>query len=73
MKHNLLRHTIAPLIAAFIWGTAFAAQSICADYIEPMTFNALRGLIASITLFIIYIVYSKAAKRLAPNSPIPWK
>lgn len=73
MKHNLLRHTIAPLIAAFIWGTAFAAQSICADYIEPMTFNALRGLIASITLFIIYIVYSKAAKRLAPKSPIPWK
>lgn len=73
MKHGFLRHTAAPLIAAFIWGTAFAAQSICADYIEPFTFNALRGLIASITLFIIYIVYSKTAKQLAPKESIPWK
>ncbi|MBQ7976327.1 MAG: DMT family transporter [Clostridia bacterium] len=73
MKHNFARHTAAPIIAAFIWGTAFAAQSICADHIEPMTFNALRGLIASITLFIIYLVYSKAVKRLAPPKQIPWK
>ena len=73
MKHSLLRHTAAPLVAAFIWGTAFAAQSICADYIEPMTFNALRGLIASITLFIIYVVYKKATKKLGSHTPIQWK
>lgn len=73
MKHSFLRHTAAPLIAAFIWGTAFAAQSICADYIEPFTFNALRGLIASITLFIIYAVYRKAASKVATREPIPWK
>ncbi len=73
MKPNFLRHTIAPLLAAIIWGTAFAAQSISADYIQPMTFNALRGLIASITLFVVYIIYRKAAKKITPPAPFPWK
>lgn len=73
MKHNFIRHTLFPLIAAFIWGTAFVAQSVSADFIQPMTFNALRGIIASITLFLVYIIYRNAAKKISPPSPIPWK
>ncbi len=63
MKFSFVRHTIFPILAAFIWGTAFAFQSMCTDYIPPMTFNALRGLIASITLFIIYMIYKKIQSR----------
>ena len=73
MKHNFIRHTLFPLIAALIWGTAFVAQSVSADYIQPMTFNALRGLIASITLFVVYIICRKATKKITAPAPIPWK
>ena len=29
----------------FIWGTAFVAQSMGMDYLEPITFNGVRSLI----------------------------
>ena len=70
MNFSFVRHTIFPILAAFIWGTAFAFQSMCTDYIPPMTFNALRGLIASITLFVIYIVYKKARVRVGTPEKI---
>lgn len=73
MKHNFIRHTLFPLLAALIWGTAFAAQSVSADYIQPMTFNALRSIIASATLFIVWIIYSKSLKKLPSPKPIVWK
>lgn len=62
MKKNFITHSVFPLIAALIWGSAFAAQSICSEYVEPMTFNALRGLIASVTLFIVYIIMKSTRK-----------
>ena len=65
MNFSFVRHTIFPILAAFIWGTAFAFQSMCTDYIPPMTFNAIRGLIASITLFIIYMIYKKAREKVS--------
>jgi len=33
------------LVGTFIWGTAFVAQSVGMDYIEPFTFQAVRSLI----------------------------
>ena len=33
------------LLAAFIWGIAFVAQSVGMDYMGPCTFNASRFLI----------------------------
>lgn len=38
------------LLAAFIWGTAFVAQSVSAAWIAPFTFNALRSLVAVMVL-----------------------
>lgn len=38
------------LLAAFIWGVAFVAQSVGMDYVEPFTFNGIRCLIGSIFL-----------------------
>ena len=38
------------LLAAFIWGIAFVAQSVGMDYMGPCTFNASRFLIGGVVL-----------------------
>ena len=34
MKINRVRQNVFPMLAALIWGTAFVAQSVGADYVE---------------------------------------
>lgn len=41
------RSFVLLFLAAFIWGTAFVAQSVGMDYIEPFTFSTIRSLIGS--------------------------
>ena len=38
------------VLTAFIWGTAFVAQSVGMDYLGPFTFNGVRNLIGGIAL-----------------------
>lgn len=45
MKNNAML-----LLAAFIWGTAFVAQSVGMDYVGPFTFNSVRSIIGSVVL-----------------------
>ena len=63
MNRKLLRQNALPLLAAFIWGTAFVAQSLAAPYVPPFAFNALRSLIASALLLPIANAFEKAAVR----------
>lgn len=58
-KTNPIRQIVFPLLAAFIWGTAFVAQDMCADVIEPMTFNAIRSYVAVVVLVIIIAIFDK--------------
>lgn len=58
-----IRQNVFPVLAALIWGTAFVAQSVSADFVSPMTFNAVRSAIAFLTLLII----SRIAARIAPR------
>lgn len=44
------KNTCMLLLTAFIWGTAFVAQSVGMDYLEPFTFNGVRCLIGAIAL-----------------------
>ena len=37
-------------LTAFIWGTAFVAQSVGMDYLEPFTFKGVRCLIGGVAL-----------------------
>ncbi len=46
-----MKGSIQLLICTLIWGTAFVAQSVGMDYIEPFTFQAVRSFIAVIALF----------------------
>lgn len=52
-----LRSILLPLLAAFIWGTAFVAQDIVAGRVPPMTFNAVRFFVAVLFLLAIRPVY----------------
>lgn len=53
MKVNRIRQNVFPVLAALIWGTAFVAQSVSADFVEPFTFNAARSVVAFVFLLIL--------------------
>ncbi len=62
MKHNQVRQVVFPILAAFIWGTAFVAQDLCADVIDAFTFNAVRSYIAVVVLLVIIFINSRLKK-----------
>lgn len=45
------------LITAFIWGSAFVAQRVGMDFVEPYTFNAVRMLLGGICLLPLIIIF----------------
>lgn len=47
---NKMKNNAMLLLAAFIWGCAFVAQSVGMDYVGPFTFNAVRNVIGSLVL-----------------------
>ena len=63
MKNKVLQQNLMPLLAALIWGTAFVAQSVCADIVPPFAFNAIRSLIAAAVLLPIARAFDRAAVR----------
>ena len=55
MKNNR-RQSLYALLAAIIWGAAFSAQSMCAQYLGPFTITALRSIIAFLVLLIVCLL-----------------
>lgn len=53
--HNIL-HTGMLLLAAFVWGMAFSAQSIGADYVEGWTFLAFRSMLAVLSMLPVVLI-----------------
>lgn len=56
-------------LAAFIWGTAFVAQSVGMDYMGPCTFNAARSFIGGIVLLPVIFVFSRLRRGRAESVP----
>ena len=73
MKVNRIRQNVLPVLAAFIWGTAFVAQSVGADYVEPFTFNAARSAIAFLFLLVLCLVRGKMHMGAAESAVRSWK
>ena len=69
MKHNQMRQVVFPVLAAFIWGTAFVAQDLCADAIGTFTFNAARYFIAVLALLVVILISDKMKKDKPILSP----
>ncbi|MDR1832097.1 MAG: DMT family transporter [Fusobacteriaceae bacterium] len=50
-----IRNHFLLFAAALIWGSAFVAQRVAVDYMEPNTFTGLRSLIAAV--FLIPVIF----------------
>ena len=55
-----LKGTLILLLTAFIWGTAFVAQTSAADNISPFAFLFSRSLLASIFLFLLVLFQNRS-------------
>ena len=63
MNRRMIRQIVFPLLAAFIWGTAFVFQSEGAQYVGPFTFNAARCALATLFLALLLLVRDVWKKR----------
>lgn len=59
MNNRVVRQVVFPILAAFIWGTAFVSQDVCADYIDAFTFNSIRSYVAYVVLLGIIAIFNK--------------
>ncbi|MDO4284378.1 MAG: DMT family transporter [Eubacteriales bacterium] len=58
-----IKNALSLFLCAFIWGTAFVAQSVGMDYMGPLTFNGIRFLMGALVLLPVVAVRRNAAKR----------
>lgn len=67
-----IRNSILLFIAAFIWGSAFVAQSVGMEYIGPYTFSATRSFLGSGFLFLFLILrkflFPSASHKILENA-----
>lgn len=63
-----LRDSLMLLTAAFIWGTAFVAQSKGMDYVAPFTYNAVRTLIGGVVLIPMVFLFGQKSRRKASEN-----
>lgn len=59
MKSSKIRQNVFPVLAALIWGTAFVAQSVSTDFVEPFTFNCLRFFVGFAVLLLINWIFAR--------------
>ena len=59
MKNKSFLGNSILLFTAFIWGTAFVAQRVGMESIEPITFNAARMAIAAVFIGALALILSK--------------
>ena len=61
MKKEQLKGTLQLLFATLIWGCAFVAQSVGMDHLGPMSFQAIRSLLAVAALTPVILLKDRAA------------
>lgn len=59
-----LKNALLLALTAFIWGTAFVAQSVGMEYIGPFTFNGVRSIIGAITLVPCILIQKKSCRKI---------
>jgi len=75
MMNKKLRGSISLMAATVIWGSAFIAQSVGMDYIEPFTFQAVRCFLAVLFLVPVIFLFDGNKKQYFKNwtDPQLWK
>lgn len=70
MRSNKTRNSLLLFLAAFIWGTAFIAQSKGMDYLSPFAFNGVRNLIGA--TFLLGLVLVRRVSNPSIYESIDW-
>lgn len=73
MDKKQLRNTLLLVCGAFIWGTAFVAQSVGSDYMGPYTFLAGRSWLACAFLLGLMAVLCKMGRTNTAAEPGFWQ
>ena len=66
-----LKGSIILFLASLIWGTAFVAQSVGAEYIGGLTFTSIRSLIGAIFLIPVAVIVEKISHRGQSSAAAP--
>lgn len=66
MNKFVVRQSLLLFLAAFIWGTAFVAQSMGMDYVGPFTFLASRSVIGALVLVLYLAVRDRKCEKQPP-------
>lgn len=61
MKKTQVRNSFLLLLTAIIWGSAFVAQSVGMEHVEPFTFTFTRSIIGGVVLIPVIFVLRKAS------------
>lgn len=68
MKNKKILNTFLLILTAFIWGSAFVAQSVGAEYVGAFTFLASRSWLAGIALLPV-IFFLQRSQRAGAGAP----
>lgn len=60
---NNIKGSLILLLVAFIWGTAFVAQTSGAGAVGTFTFNAARSIVGALFLAVVIIIKNVLDKR----------
>ena len=63
---NNIKGSLILLLAAFIWGTAFVAQTSGAGAVGTFTFNAARSIVGALFLAVVIVIKNVLDKRYIP-------
>ena len=71
MRRKKLVSNILLLLAAIVWGFAFAFQRAGADFVGPLTFVASRYILTSICLLILVLILDAVKRKKQENGLLP--
>lgn len=63
MKNKALLGNFLLILTALIWGSAFVAQSVGMEYVEPITFNGIRCIVGGFVLIIANLIFDSIRKK----------
>lgn len=73
MNQKKFLGSVMLLIAAIVWGGGFVAQSVAADSVPPLTFNAIRFFIGGLVLLPFIAVQNRKKSTACQNADNPEK
>lgn len=63
MNKKALRGNLLLLLTAMIWGSAFVAQRVGGESVQPFTFNSVRSLLSALVLLPVILLRRRRAPR----------